>query len=214
MIIETRAIPPFLKNGYVVACETTREAVVIDPGDEVDMLLDVVGRQSLNVQSILLTHAHVDHVTGVSRAKQVLQVPVYLHRDDQFLYDAAPQQAAYFGLHCDALPAIDVYYDLSQTLAFGEYEVAIYHTPGHCPGGVCLAIGSKGAAKDDLFVGDTLFAGSIGRTDLPGGDHPMLIRSITQVLFAFGDAARVYSGHGPQTTIGHERRTNPFLRPG
>ena len=214
MIIETRAIPPFLKNGYVVACETTREAVVIDPGDEVDMLLDVVGRQSLDVQSILLTHAHVDHVTGVSRAKQVLQVPVYLHRDDQFLYDAAPQQAAYFGLHCDALPAIDVYYDLSQTLSFGEYEVAIHHTPGHCPGGVCLAIGSKGAAKDDLFVGDTLFAGSIGRTDLPGGDHPILIRSITQVLFAFGDAARVYSGHGPQTTIGQERRTNPFLRPG
>jgi hydroxyacylglutathione hydrolase len=214
MIIETRAIPPFLKNGYVVACEATREAVVIDPGDEVDMLLDVVGRQSLNVQSILLTHAHVDHVTGVSRAKQVLQVPVCLHRDDQFLYDAAPQQAAYFGLHCDALPAIDVYYDLSQTLSFGEYEVAIHHTPGHCPGGVCLAIGSKGAAKDDLFVGDTLFAGSIGRTDLPGGDHPTLIRSITQVLFAFGDAARVYSGHGPQTTIGQERRTNPFLRLG
>ena len=214
MIVETRAIPPFEKNGYVVACETTREAVVIDPGDEVDMLLDVVGRQSLDVQSILLTHAHVDHVTGVSRAKQVLQVPVYLHRDDQFLYDAAPQQAAYFGLHCDALPAIDVYYDLSETLSFGEYEVAIHHTPGHCPGGVCLAIGRKGAKKDDLFVGDTLFAGSIGRTDLPGGDHPTLIRSITQVLFAFGDAARVYSGHGPQTTIGQERRTNPFLRPG
>ena len=214
MIIETRAIPPFQKNGYVVACETTGEAVVIDPGDEVDMLLDVVGRQSLSVQSILLTHAHVDHVTGVFRAKQVLQVPVYLHRDDQFLYDAAPQQAAYFGLHCDALPAIDVYYDLSETLSFGEYEVAIHHTPGHCPGGVCLAIGRKGAKKDDLFVGDTLFAGSIGRTDLPGGDHPTLIRSITQVLFAFGDAARVYSGHGPQTTIGHERRTNMFLRPG
>ena len=214
MIVETRAIPPFQKNGYVVACETTREAVVIDPGDEVDMLLDVVGRQSLDVQGILLTHAHVDHVTGVSRAKQVLQAPVYLHRDDQFLYDAAPQQAAYFGLHCDTLPAIDVYYDLSETLSFGEYEVAIHHTPGHCPGGVCLAIGRKGAKKDDLFVGDTLFAGSIGRTDLPGGDHPTLIRSITQVLFSFGDAARVYSGHGPQTTIGQERRTNPFLRPG
>jgi glyoxylase-like metal-dependent hydrolase (beta-lactamase superfamily II) len=214
MIVETRAIPPFQKNGYVVACETTREAVVIDPGDEVDMLLDIVGSRSLHVQSILLTHAHVDHVTGVSRAKQLLQVPVYLHRDDQFLYDAAPQQAAYFGLHCDALPAIDVYYDLSETLSFGEYEVAIHHTPGHCPGGVCLAIGRKGVKKDDLFVGDTLFAGSIGRTDLPGGDHPTLIRSITQVLFAFGDAARVYSGHGPQTTIGHERRTNTFLRPG
>jgi hydroxyacylglutathione hydrolase len=214
MIIETRAVPPFHKNGYVVACEATRAAVIIDPGDDVHMLLDIVKAQSLAVQSILLTHAHVDHVTGVARAKQALQVPVYLHRDDQFLYDAAPQQAAFFGLHCDALPAIDRYYDLAQTLAFGEYEVAVYHTPGHCPGGVCLAIGANGLKKEDLFVGDTLFAGSIGRTDLPGGDHPTLIRSITQVLFAFGDAARVYSGHGPQTTIGQERRTNPFLRSG
>ena len=214
MILETRAVPPFQKNGYVVACETTRDAVIIDPGDEVDMLLEVIVRESLHVQCILLTHAHVDHVTGVSRAKQALQVPVYLHRDDQFLYDAAPQQASFFGLHCDALPAIDRYYDLSETLSFGEYEVAIHHTPGHCPGGVCLAIGNKGSTKDDLFVGDTLFAGSIGRTDLPGGDHPTLMRSITQVLFAFGDAARVHAGHGPQTTIGQERRTNPFLRSG
>ena len=163
------------------------------------------------MRSILLTHAHVDHVTGVARAKQALQVPVYLHRDDQFLYDAAPQQAAFFGLHCDALPPIDRYYDLAEPLSFGEYEVGVHHTPGHCPGGVCLAIGRKGSKKEDLFVGDTLFAGSIGRTDLPGGDYTTLIRSITQVLFAFGDAARVYSGHGPHTTIGQERRTNPFL---
>ncbi len=212
MIVETRAVPPFQKNGYVVACETTREAMVIDPGDEIDSLLHVVKGQSLNVRSILLTHAHVDHVTGVPRARHTLQVPVYLHRDDQFLYDAAPQQAAFFGLHCDALPPIDRYYDLAEPLWFGEYEIGVHHTPGHCPGGVCLAIGRKGSHKEDLFVGDTLFAGSIGRTDLPGGDQPTLIRSITQVLFAFGDAARVYSGHGPQTTIGQERRSNPFLR--
>jgi hydroxyacylglutathione hydrolase len=211
MIIETRAVPPFQKNGFVVACESTREAVIIDPGDEVGMLLDIVKAPSLRVQSILLTHAHVDHVTGVGRAKQALQVPVYLHRDDQFLYDAAPQQAAFFGLHCDPQPAVDHHYDLSTALSFGDYEVSIHHTPGHCPGGVCLAIGRKGSPKEDLFVGDTLFAGSIGRTDLPGGDHPTLIRSITKVLFPFGDAARVYSGHGPQTTIGQERRTNPFL---
>ncbi len=135
-----------------------------------------------------------------------------LHRDDLFLYEAAPQQAAFFGLHCEDLPAIDHYYDLSTSLSFGGYEIGVHHTPGHCPGGVCLAIGAQGAGKEDLFVGDTLFAGSIGRTDLPGGDYATLIRSITQVLFSFGDAARVYSGHGPQTTVGQERRSNPFLQ--
>ena len=97
-------------------------------------------------------------------------------------------------------------------MTFGEYEVSVHHTPGHCPGGVCLAVGQRGTPKQDLFVGDTLFAGSIGRTDLPGGDYATLLRSITQVLFPFGDDARVYPGHGPQTTIGQERRTNPFLR--
>lgn len=212
MIVETRAVPPFQKNGYVVACDATREAVIIDPGDEVDALLEVARSQSVKIQHILLTHAHVDHVTGVARAKSVLSVPVYLHRDDRFLYDAAQQQAAFFGLRCDPLPPIDHYYDVRQTLRFGEFEVAVHHTPGHCPGGVCLAIGRTGSAKEDLFVGDTLFAGSIGRTDLPGGDYATLLRSIKDVLFAFGDAAKVYSGHGPQTTIGHERRTNPFLQ--
>ena len=212
MIVETRAVPPFQKNGYVVACDATREAVIIDPGDEVDALLEVARSQSLKIQRILLTHAHVDHVTGVARAKSVLSVPVYLHRDDRFLYDAAQQQAAFFGLRCDPLPPIDHYYDVRQTLRFGEFEVAVHHTPGHCPGGVCLAIGRTGSVKEDLFVGDTLFAGSIGRTDLPGGDYATLLRSIKNVLFAFGDAAKVYSGHGPQTTIGHERRTNPFLQ--
>jgi hydroxyacylglutathione hydrolase len=212
MLLEARAVAPFQKNGFVVGCETTRQAVLIDPGDEVDLLLDVVQRQALSVQSILLTHAHVDHVTGVGRAKTALSVPVYLHRDDQRLYDAAPPQAAYFGLQVDELPPIDRFYELDKALSFGDYDVSVHHTPGHCPGGVCLAIARRGEPKRDLFVGDTLFAGSIGRTDLPGGDHPTLIRSITQVLFAFGDDAQVYPGHGPKTTIGQERRTNPFLR--
>jgi hydroxyacylglutathione hydrolase len=211
MLVETRSVPPFQKNGFVLGCEETNEAALIDPGDEVDLLLDIVRQQALEVQSILLTHAHVDHVTGVGRAKRALDVPVYLHRDDQFLYDAAPQQAAFFGLHCEPLPPVDRYYDLSRPVKFGTYEVSVHHTPGHCPGGVCLAVGKSGMVKLDLFVGDTLFAGSIGRTDLPGGDYPTLIRSIKQVLFSFGDDARVHSGHGPETTIGQERRTNPFL---
>jgi hydroxyacylglutathione hydrolase len=212
VFLETRAVPPFEKNGFVVGCEKTRQGFLIDPGDEVDMLLEVVRKQEIDIAAILLTHAHVDHVTGVAKAKTALDVPVYLHRADQFLYDAAPKQAAYFGLSCDVLPPVDAYYDPAQTFTFGEYEVSVHHTPGHCPGGVCLAIGTHGMPKRDLFVGDTLFAGSIGRTDLPGADHPALIHSIKQVLFPFGDDARVYPGHGPPTTIGQERRTNPFLR--
>ena len=211
MIVETQAVGPFFKNGFIVGCEETREAVLIDPGDEVEGLLSFAERHTLAIRHILLTHAHVDHVTGVAAAKRALGVPVYLHRDDLFLYENAVKQGAMFGLRVEAPPPVDVFYSPRQVIMFGTYESRPHHTPGHCPGGVCLQVGKHGAAGKDLFVGDTLFAGSIGRTDLPGGDHATLINSIRNVLFAFGDDADVYPGHGPKTTIGQERRTNPFL---
>lgn len=211
MILESAAVAPFFKNGYVAACETSRQAVIIDPGDEVDQLLAFIGRLRLSVTAILLTHAHVDHVSGVARAKRALGVPIHLHRDDLFLYDDAVAHGALFGLTVEPPPPVDVFYDGGGPIAFGDYDVFVHHTPGHCPGGVCLQVGPRGDAGRDLFVGDTLFAGSIGRTDLPGGDYPTLMRSITEVLFPLGDDARVYSGHGPATTIGDERRTNPFV---
>jgi len=210
MILETRAEAPFYKNGFVVGCERTHEGVIIDPGDEVDELLGAVRDRDLEIRYILLTHAHVDHVTGVAAAKSALDVPVYLHQDDLFLYEGVVQQGAMFGFKVQPQPPIDVFYDLTP-LDFGDYEVAVHHTPGHCPGGVCLQIGRKGEAGTDLFVGDTLFAGSIGRTDLPGGDYATLMRSITKVLFPLGDAATVHPGHGPDTTIQRERTTNPFV---
>jgi hydroxyacylglutathione hydrolase len=212
MLIETQAAGPFMKNGFIVSCERTREAVLIDPGDEVGGLLAYAERHDLKIREILLTHAHVDHVTGVAAAKRALGVDVYLHRDDQFLYEDAVQHGLLFGLRVETPPPVDHYYSTGQVIAFGDYEVRPVHTPGHCPGGVCLAIAQAGTPAQDLFVGDTLFAGSIGRTDLPGGDYQTLIASIREVLFPFGDAARVYPGHGPQTTIGQERRTNPFLQ--
>jgi hydroxyacylglutathione hydrolase len=214
VILETAAVAPFYKNGFVVGCEHTRQAVIIDPGDEVDTLLAFVARQSLVVTAILLTHAHVDHVSGVARAKRALNAPIHLHRDDLFLYDQAVAHGTLFGLSVEQPPPVDVFYDGSGPIPFGDYDVFVHHTPGHCPGGVCLQVGRRGETALDLFVGDTLFAGSIGRTDLPGGDYETLIRSITRVLFAFGDNARVYPGHGPATTIGQERRTNPFLAGG
>ena len=210
MILEVRAVAPFYKNGFVVGCEQTRESVLIDPGDEVDELLAAVRDHDLQIQHILLTHAHVDHITGVGATKDALDAPVYLHKDDSWLYDIAAQQGAMFGFKVRQPPPVDVFYDMTP-IHFGDYEVRLHHTPGHCPGGVCLQIGKKGSWGKDLFVGDTLFAGSIGRTDLPGGDHATLMRSITDVLFPLGDDAVVHPGHGPVTTIGRERTTNPFV---
>jgi hydroxyacylglutathione hydrolase len=211
MIIESQAVGPFFKNGFVVGCEHTREAVLIDPGDEVAGLLTFAEKNALTIRHIVLTHAHVDHVTGVAAAKRALGVPIYLHRDDLFLYERAVQTGSMFGLQVEPQPPIDVFYSPGQVITFGSLDLRPHHTPGHCPGGVCLQVGTTGTIGKELFVGDTLFAGAIGRTDLPGGDYETLIRSIRTVLFAFGDEAAVHPGHGPDTTIGRERRTNPFL---
>jgi len=211
MILEHRAVEPFFKNGFVIGDEETREGVIIDPGDEVDDLLELVTMHRLSVNAILLTHAHLDHVTGVAKAKRVLGVPTWLHADDNFLYERVVQQGEMFGLAVEPQPPIDSFYDGEGPLGFGRYEVRVLHTPGHCPGGVCLAVSRTGEKGTTLFVGDTLFAGSIGRTDLPGGDTETLLRSIRDVLFSFPDDTVVWSGHGEQTTIGRERRTNPFV---
>jgi glyoxylase-like metal-dependent hydrolase (beta-lactamase superfamily II) len=210
MILEVRAVAPFYKNGFVIGCEQTREAILVDPGDEVDELLGAVRDLDVDVQAVLLTHAHLDHVSGVAAAKDALNVPVYLHRDDLFLYERVVDQGQMFGFKVQPQPPIDVFYDGSP-IAFGDYDVRVHHTPGHCPGGVCLQIGKTGEAGPHLFVGDTLFAGSIGRTDLPGGNYEELMRSITEVLFPLGDDAFVHPGHGADSTIGRERRTNPFV---
>jgi hydroxyacylglutathione hydrolase len=214
MIIEIQAIGPFFKNGFVLGCPDTREAILIDPGDEVVDLLAFANRSALSIRHILLTHAHIDHITGVKAAKQALGAPVYLHRDDLFLYERAIEMGAMFGMRVEQPPPVDAFYTPGQAIAFGGLEARWHHTPGHCPGGVCLEVGQAGKPGADLFVGDTLFAGSIGRTDLPGGDAATLISSIRNVLIAFGDEATVYPGHGPATTIGQERRTNPYLAGG
>jgi len=210
IIIEAQAVPPFFKNGFLVACEETREAVLIDPGDEVPGLLAFADRESFAIRHILLTHAHVDHLTGVGAAKRALGVPVHLHRDDLFLYEAAVKQGAMFGLSVEAPPPIDLFYTEGEAIAFGRAEARPHHTPGHCPGGVCLQIGRQGSGRD-LFVGDTLFAGAIGRTDLPGGNMQKIVFSIRNVLYRLPPKTVVYPGHGPATTIEEEQLLNPFV---
>ena len=211
MILERRAVDPFFKNGFVLGCEDTLEGVLIDPGDEVDDLLAAAARHRLTIKNILLTHAHLDHITGVAAAKRALGVPVWLHKADNFLYERVVEQGQMFGLRVEAQPPVDHFYEGEGPLTFGRYVVRVLHTPGHCPGGVCLAVSKEGEERAVLFVGDTLFAGSIGRTDLPGGDAATLLKSIRTVLFQFPDDTVVWSGHGEQTTIGRERTTNPFL---
>jgi len=210
VIIESRAAAPFFKNGYVLACEDTLEGVVIDPGDEIEELLAIVSDRHLVIRHLLLTHGHVDHVSGVARAREVLGAPVHLHPQELPVYAAAVQQGLYFGLSIEQPPPADRYYDASP-IVFGHHQARAHHTPGHSPGGVCLEVGRIGEPGARLFSGDTLFNDSIGRTDLPGGDYHTLIRSITEVLFGFPDSMPVHPGHGPDTTIGDERRTNPFL---
>ncbi len=211
MILECRAAAPFFKNGFLVACEHTREAVLIDPGDEVADLLDLSASRGLTIRYILLTHAHMDHVSGVKAAREATGAPVGLHRDDLFLYEAAVDQGRLFGYHLEQPPPPDFFYEPGGTITFGRCRAVVHHTPGHSPGGVSLAISDDGGVPE-LFVGDTLFEGSIGRTDLPRGDYATLMGSIRNVLLPFGDDTVVHPGHGPATTIGEERRTNPFLR--
>jgi glyoxylase-like metal-dependent hydrolase (beta-lactamase superfamily II) len=198
-----------MKNGFLVTCDRTKEAVLIDPGDEVEALIEEARAARVSVRAILLTHAHFDHVTGVDRARAEFGVPVWLHAADVFLYDAVVEQGEMFGVRVEAQRPVDELYKIGTPVRFGQCVADVLHTPGHCPGGVCLAIGPADGHARELFVGDTLFAGSIGRTDLPGGDYDALIDSIRRVLFKFADDTVVHPGHGPDTTIGHERRTNP-----
>ncbi len=211
MFVESRAVAPFFKNGYVVACEKTRDAVIIDPGEELDDLLAIITANRLTIRHILLTHGHVDHVAGAARARKAFEAPIYLHRDDLPVYASAVQQGLLFGWTIDQPPPVDRYYD-DEAIVFGRHEVRAHHTPGHTPGGVCLEVDEAGGRRPRLFTGDTLFHGSIGRTDLPGGDYQALIDSISRVLFAFPDETEILPGHGPSSTLGEERRTNPFLR--
>jgi hydroxyacylglutathione hydrolase len=212
MQIESLAVAPFHKNGFIVTCDETRDAILIDPGDEVGDLLAAARANDATVRMILLTHGHVDHVAGVARAKLATGAPVGIHHDDLFLYEAAVPHGLFFGLRVEPPPPPDFFLSPGSPLAFGGCSVDVLHTPGHSPGGVCLRVRGPEADGTHLFVGDTLFAGSIGRTDLPGGDYETLMRSIRDVLFGFGDDAIVHPGHGPETTIGRERTTNPFLR--
>ena len=210
MNISTAAVPPFYKNGFLVSCEETRDAVIIDPGDEVDTLIARARSSGVRVVAILLTHAHLDHIDGIATVRDAFpDVPIHLHPADRSLYDRAPQQAAAFGLPPFEVPPPTHELAAGQRIEFGGCTLEVRHAPGHSPGHVILYAEADGLA----LVGDVVFAGSIGRTDLPGGDFRALIESIRREVLTLPPATRLLPGHGGETTVEWEARHNPFLVP-
>jgi hydroxyacylglutathione hydrolase len=195
----------FVQNCYIVADRRTREAVIIDPGEEPAMFLAELDTRGWHLRAIWLTHAHLDHVLGVGAVKRATGAPVHLHPLDRPLYDALPEQGAWFGLKLDPLPPPDAELVAGRPVAVGGYEFDVRATPGHSPGSVSFV------GHGMVFGGDVLFAGSVGRTDLPGGDAATLAATIQRQFLSLPDSTVVHSGHGPDTTIGIERLTNPFL---
>jgi len=202
------AIPngQFAQNCYLVADPGTGAVAVVDPGEEWERILAEVGRRGWRVSGIWLTHAHVDHVLGVAGVKQATGAPILLHPLDRPLYDGLPEQGRWMGLDLMPPPVPDAELRAGGTVSVGDCRFEVRHTPGHSPGSVTFV--GYGVA----LCGDALFAGSVGRTDLPGGDHDVLIDSIHEELLSLPGTTRVLSGHGPETTIAAERATNPFLR--
>lgn len=199
----------FAENTYLAICGDTGEAVAIDPGAAAPRLVETLREEGGRLAAILLTHAHLDHVEGIPAVLAEASVPIYLHPADRPLYDGVPQQAAAFGLRVPVLPSPDHRLEHGDTFAFGSCSLAVSHAPGHAPGHVVFASESDGVA----FVGDVIFQGSIGRTDLPGGDYRRLMTSIRERVLTLPDDTRLLTGHGPETTVGHERVGNPFLVP-
>lgn len=195
----------FAENCYLVADTSRREAVLIDPGEEPSMFLAELDTRAWALTGIWLTHAHIDHVMGVAQVRRHAKVPIHLHPADRALYDSLARQGEWFGLKLETPPAPDLELRHGGEVAVGGFRFEVRHTPGHSPGSVSFV------GHGMVFGGDVLFAGSIGRTDLPGGDLQTLLASIQRHFLTLSDSTIVRSGHGPETTIGVERLTNPFL---
>ena len=207
--VETFTADGFGENAYVAWSEGAPEAVAFDPGGKATAMADFIEKRGLQLTAILLTHAHIDHIEGVAGLHRRIEAPIYLHPDDRRFYEGAPLQAVQFGLTIAPLPPVNEKLQHAQRLKFGGMTFEVRHVPGHAPGHVIFY-----AQKDNLaFVGDVVFNGSIGRTDLPGGNYQELMRSIRQQVLTLPDNTVLYSGHGPVTTVGDERVGNPFLAP-
>ncbi|HMK21505.1 MAG TPA: MBL fold metallo-hydrolase [Terriglobales bacterium] len=208
MIHEILPVGPLQCNCSIIGDETSREAIVIDPGDDIDEILALIKKHNLQVKQIVITHAHIDHVGGAMKLRAATGAPILLNQNDYALLKMLDVQAAWIGMPSPGKVEIDHSLTQADTVKAGSLTVEVLHTPGHTEGSICLYI----PAESKLIAGDTLFAGSIGRTDLPGGSYEKILRSIHDQVLALPDETIVIPGHGPLTTVGEERDSNPFLQ--
>ncbi|MGA2746047.1 MAG: MBL fold metallo-hydrolase [Candidatus Sulfotelmatobacter sp.] len=207
MIHEILPVGPLRCNCSVIGDETTHEAMVIDPGDEIEDVLTLIRKHNLQVKQIVITHAHIDHVGGAMKLRAATGAPILLNQNDYELLKMLDVQAAWIGVASPGEVVIDHSVSTGELVTAGSLTAQVLHTPGHTEGSICLYF----PAQQKLIAGDTLFAGSIGRTDLPGGSHKKILSSIHETLLALPDETVVVPGHGELTTIGQERESNPFL---
>ena len=208
MIHEILPVGPLQCNCSIVGDETSHESMVIDPGDDIDAVMEIVRKHALRIKQIVVTHAHLDHIGGAAKLKQLTGAPILLNQNDTDLLRMLDTQAAWLGMRPPGKVDIDQSVTSGDTVKAGAHEAQILHTPGHTEGSICLYF----APEKRVIAGDTLFAGSIGRTDLPGGSSEKIMRSLYDSVLALPDDTIVVPGHGPLTTIGEERESNPFLR--
>jgi hydroxyacylglutathione hydrolase len=209
MILESFPVGPLRCNCTILGDEVTQEAVVIDPGDNIPEILSRLQKHGLTLRQIVITHAHIDHVGGAALLKKATGAPVFLNQQDLGLLGAMEIQAGWLGVPTPEVASPDASADDGLTVGLTTIQAEVIHTPGHTPGSICLLFPQQRL----LLAGDTLFAGSIGRTDLPGGDGRQILRSLRDRLMVLPDTTRVLPGHGPETTIGEEKQSNPFLQP-
>jgi hydroxyacylglutathione hydrolase len=209
MILETFPVGPLHCNCTILGDEVTREAMVVDPGDNIPEILSRLQKHGLTLRQIIVTHAHIDHVGGAALLRKSTGAPVVMNQRDLELLGMMEMQAGWLGIPTPQVAPPDASAEDGLTVGLATLPAQVLHTPGHTPGSICLLLPDH----DLLLAGDTLFAGSIGRTDLPGGDGRQILRSLRERLLALPDSTRVLPGHGPETTIGEERQSNPFLQP-
>ena len=212
MIHQVLPVGPLQCNCQLVACPRTKEAVLVDPGDEPEKILALVAKAGVTVKYLLHTHAHFDHCGATGAVKTATGALTCLHGEDRMLYENLPTQGRMFGMTFAPAPALDKTLADNEPVTFGDCKLEVIHTPGHSPGSVCFRFSSPESDSEWLASGDTLFQGSVGRADLWGGNGRLLVSSIRERLFVLDDDLPVFPGHGADTRIGIEKRTNPFLQ--